>query len=124
MSSPTPGVTATGGSAQCTLSFNPAIKIKDVTFSAYNGSKWGPEKLWNKTASGTGAPVLKTPTKALVAAAPLGTQSLINKEPVSSLIITTFSLVNLGSLGLDKGKKDTTVNGINGANLRITITPA
>lgn len=124
MSSPTPGVTATGGSAQCTLNFNPAITIKDVTFSSYNGSKWLPEKPWNKSASGTGAPVLKTPTKLLVAAAPLGTQSLINKEPVSSLTITTFSLVNLGSLGFDITKKDKTVNGLDGANLRITITTA
>jgi hypothetical protein len=123
LSSPTPGVTATGGAVTCTLNFNPEVKIMNVTFCTHNGSVWGDEKPWNTRASGTGAPVLKS-AKPLVAAAPLGTQNVINRVPLSTLTINTFSLANLGATALDPSKKDTTVNGVNGANFRITITTA
>ena len=123
MSSPTPGVTANGGRVTCTLGFNPAVKITNVTFSTHNGSVWGAEKPWNTRASGTGAPVLRS-AKPLVAAGALATQNVIHRVPLSSLTITTFSLANLGSMGLDTSKKDKTVNGVDGANLRITVTTA
>jgi len=115
--SATPGVTGTGGAVTCTLNFNPAVTITNVTFSTHNGSAWGAEKSWNKTASGTGAPVLKG-AKFFVEQRPLGTQAVLSSAPLSSLTITTFSLVNLGATALDPAKKNAT----NDANLRITIT--
>lgn len=121
LSSPTAGVTGTGGNVTCTLAFNPAVTITNVTFSTHNGTAWGAEKSWNKTASGTGAPVLRT-TKPLVAAAPLVTQAKIDSAPISSLTITTFSMANLGAVKLDPAMKNSTVNGADGANFRITIT--
>jgi hypothetical protein len=121
LSSPTAGVTGTGGAVTCTLAFSPAVTITNVTFCTHNGSAWGAEKTWNTKASGTGAPVLRT-TKPLVAAAPLGTQAKIDSAPIPSLTISTFSLNNLGATALDPAKKDATVNGADGANFRITIT--
>lgn len=115
--SATPGVTGTGGAVTCTLNFNPAVTVTNVTFSTHNGTAWGAEKLWNKTASGTGAPVLKG-AKPFVEKAALGTQAVLSSAPLTSLTITTFSLVNLGATALDPAKKDVA----NDANLRITIT--
>jgi hypothetical protein len=115
--SATAGVTGTGGAVTCTLNFNPAVKITNVTFSTHNGSAWGAEKPWNTRASGTGAPILRG-AKPFVERAALGTQAVLSSAPLSSLTITTFSLVNLGATALDPAKKNAT----NDANLRITIT--
>ena len=115
--SSTAGVTGTGGTVTCTLNFNPAVTITNVTFSSYNGTAWGPEKSWNKTASGTGAPVLRG-AKPFVEKAALGTQTVLSIAPLTSLTITTFSLANLGSAGFNPAKKDVANDG----NLRITIT--
>ena len=125
LSSPTAGVTAAGGAVQCTLTFNPAVTVTGMTFSTHNGTAWGAEKQWNTRASGTGAPVLRAGTKPLVAAVSAGfsqSQTKIDAAPLSSVTVSGFNLVNLGSVKLDTSKKDTTVNGANGANLRITIT--
>lgn len=124
LSSPTAGVTATGGAVQCTLNFAPPVTVKGMTFSTHNGTAWGAEKPWNTKASGTGAPVLRS-GKPLVAAVSAGfsqSQTKIDAAPLSSVTVSGFSLVNLGAVNLDTSKKDTTVNGANGANLRITIT--
>jgi hypothetical protein len=116
--SATPGVTGTGGAVTCTLNFNPAVTVTNVTFSTHNGTAWGAEKLWNKTASGTGAPILRSTKMPFVEKAALGTQAVLSSAPIPSLTITTFSLANLGAMALDPAKKNAT----NDANLRITIT--
>jgi len=115
--SSTTGVTGTGGAVTCTLNFNPAVTVLDVTFSTHNGTVWGAEKPWNKTASGTGAPLLRG-AKPFVLQRALGTQAVLSSAPLTSLTITTFSMANLGATALDPAKKDT----VNDANLRITIT--
>jgi len=114
---PAGGVTGTGGAVTCTLNFNPAVTVTDVMFSTHNGTAWGADKPWNKTASGTGAPVLRG-TKPFVAQKALGTQAVLSSAPLTSLTITTFSLANLGATVLDPAKKDVANDG----NLRITIT--
>ena len=126
LSSPTAGVTATGGTASCTINF-PSATVKNVTYSTYKSSPscaaWCAEKAYNKTGSQTALSLGSGGKKLLEKAMPGMAAIALTSAPISSLVVDNFTTTNLGgATTLKKDNLDKTVNAPNGANFRITIT--
>jgi hypothetical protein len=129
MSSPTAGVTATGGTATCTINFPSPMKITNMTYSTYKSAPsctaWCAEKQYNKTGSERALSLSSSGRGLLARTVPGQAARVLGSEAVTSITVDKFTTTNLGgATTLKKTTLDTTVNTPTGANFRITFTIA